>query len=211
MVLLAELSAEGWVLIVGAFFLGLTQVLQLILQWLSKRDQAMAARDAARGTRAVSAQVEQVRLATNGMKDQLIAQAGREGRAEGRAEVARDAPYAAAVALVVADEDGRIVEWNAAATLIFHWDRADVMGQNISILISPAHRGAHARAFRKAVEERRGPIPTGLRDLVALTANGEEIPVILRLDGWESDGKWFYSAEIRRPPAPLPPVPLPTP
>lgn len=57
-------------------------------------------------------------------------------------------------ALIVADREGRIVNWNAAAVRVFGYPAGAAIGQLLDIVIPDDLREAHWRGFRRAVEER---------------------------------------------------------
>jgi hypothetical protein len=59
-------DAHDWVLIIGAVFLGICQVLNVILSWLNKR------------------QIGEVHKATNSLTDRLVESTAKESYAAGR-------------------------------------------------------------------------------------------------------------------------------
>jgi PAS domain S-box-containing protein len=107
-------------------------------------------------------------------------------------------PDAEVLAIITADEQGIITEWSAGATRLFHWKAEEAIGRDITIITPPHHRDAHVNAFRRAVQERRGPKMTHPLQLSAMTREGEEIPVVVTLAGWLGDRGMIYSALIRR-------------
>lgn len=53
-------------------------------------------------------------------------------------------------AVVVADPDGRIVLWNAAATRIFGYSEAEAMGQPLDLITPERLRARHNEGFAKS-------------------------------------------------------------
>jgi PAS domain S-box-containing protein len=83
-------------------------------------------------------------------------------------------------AVIVIDERARVVEWNAAASLMFGVGREQAIGRGIATMIVPEQgRDGH----RERWEELRDPgSPTERRfEALTLLARGEEIPVVVRV------------------------------
>ena len=66
-------------------------------------------------------------------------------------------------ALVLADTDGTIRLWNAAAERLFGHSRAEAIGQNLDLLIPERFRPAHDAGFARAIAS--GHLRTGTRVL----------------------------------------------
>lgn len=58
-------------------------------------------------------------------------------------------------ALVYADREGMIREWNAAATRIFGHTRETAIGQNLDLIVPERFREAHWRGYDRALAEGR--------------------------------------------------------
>ncbi|MCP5028900.1 MAG: PAS domain S-box protein [Actinomycetia bacterium] len=54
-------------------------------------------------------------------------------------------------AVVVADTDGIIVYWNAAAEHVFGWDAEHAVGQSLDLIIPERHRKAHWDGYQKVM------------------------------------------------------------
>jgi PAS domain S-box-containing protein len=83
-------------------------------------------------------------------------------------------------AVIVIDASARVVEWNAAASLMFGFGRHEAIGRSIGAMIIPeAGRDGH----RQRWEELRGPGTRREWSFEALTmlARGEEVPVGVRV------------------------------
>ena len=86
-------------------------------------------------------------------------------------------------ALVVTDERGRVIEWNEAATLVFGFEREEVLGRHLSrLILAPSRREEGIRRFRGLFEgdgtERPASAPI---EAVAMRSSGAEIPVWARV------------------------------
>jgi len=81
-------------------------------------------------------------------------------------------------AIVTIDTDGRIVEFNEAATRIFGHARADVVGKILGELIVPAiYRAAHTAGLQRYLETGKSTVLNRLIEVEALHADGTHIPV----------------------------------
>ncbi len=91
------MDANGWAIIIGAIFLGLAQLLAMLLSYLRDRHaaekveqvrQRLVITDASHTEKLddVAKKVEVVHKATNSLKDELVAATDKMARAEGIAE-----------------------------------------------------------------------------------------------------------------------------
>jgi PAS domain S-box-containing protein len=53
--------------------------------------------------------------------------------------------------IVIADPDGRIAFWNAAAERIFGWAPADALGESLDLIIPERNRSAHWSGYEKTM------------------------------------------------------------
>lgn len=97
-------------------------------------------------------------------------------------------------AIVVADLDGRVIEFNPAAERMFGYSRAEAMGRTLAALIVPdRHAAAHEAGMRRM---REGGAPRvvnkGRIEMTARARSGEEFPVELSIASAEGpDGQIF--------------------
>ena len=103
----------------------------------------------------------------------------------------------ALVALITADQDGRIVAVNPAAEAMFGRARADVIGRNVSDVAMPERfRGPHQAGMQRMLAG-GAPRVLGKRlELHALRADGSEFPIEMVL--WRTDVSHaaLYTASI---------------
>ena len=80
-------------------------------------------------------------------------------------------------ALIYADRDGVICEWNAGAEALFGYPKADVVGQSLDLIIPERLRAAHWAGFDRAIQS--GATKYGRRALLTRSMNraGETIYV----------------------------------
>lgn len=86
-------------------------------------------------------------------------------------------------ALVVADERGRVIEWNEAATLVFGYEREEVLGRHLSkLILPPPQREAGIRQVQGLFNGNGSGRPASAPiEGLAMRSSGEEIPVWARV------------------------------
>ena len=103
----------------------------------------------------------------------------------------------ALVALITADRDGRIVDFNPSAEAMFGHTRADVIGRKVSDVVIPGRfRGPHEAGMQR-MQAGGAPQVLGKRlELHALRADGSEFPIEMVL--WRTDVSHatLYTASI---------------
>jgi PAS domain S-box-containing protein len=57
-------------------------------------------------------------------------------------------------AIIFADREGVIREWNAAAAFLFGYARDEALGQTLDIIIPERFRDAHWRGYRRALADK---------------------------------------------------------
>ena len=123
-------------------------------------------------------------------KEQLIRQQQSERRFHGLLEAAPDG-------MVIVDQEGTIVMVNAQMEKLFGYDREEVIGKRVEMLVPvrfkdvhPFHRGQYGKSPR--------PRPMGADlDLYALRKDGTEFPVEISLSPMESEEENLIIAAIR--------------
>ncbi len=104
---------------------------------------------------------------------------------------------AAPDAMIVADRDGRVILINTQAERIFGYSRADLLGQNIEMLVPARFRGGHA-AHRNSYMAAPRVRPMGADlELYGLRKDGSEFPVEISLSPIKIHGTTYVSSAIR--------------
>ena len=102
-------------------------------------------------------------------------------------------------AIIIADQTGRVVEFNAAAQTILGWRRQEILGARMDeTLIPEAHRAAHRAGMARflATGERRVS-DAGRIEITALRKSGEEFPVELNITSAEGPAGTEFIAYLR--------------
>jgi PAS domain S-box-containing protein len=100
-------------------------------------------------------------------------------------------------AILVTDNQGRIVLLNRQAELLFGYERAELLGQPVELLIPAALRQGHVGRRNQYVAAPHTR-PMGLElDLVALRKNGQEFFVEISLSPWAAEEGQMVICTIR--------------
>lgn len=101
-------------------------------------------------------------------------------------------------AMVIADGQSRIVEWNRKAELIFGWSREEALGQNLTkLIIPPVHHEGHVKGVEHYHKTGQGPVLNKSFETTALRRNGEEFDIELYITAVRIDNEEVFSSFIR--------------
>ena len=101
-------------------------------------------------------------------------------------------------AVIMSLTDGRIASFNRAATRIFGYTHADVMGQNVTLLMPEPHCTHHDQHIRHFLDWGENIPSSRTRELVGKRKNGEVFPITLVLIPVEQNpGDWVFIAIVR--------------
>jgi PAS domain S-box-containing protein len=100
-------------------------------------------------------------------------------------------------AIVVIDEDSRILFINSAAEKIFGYARAEMVGQRLTMLMPERLREVHAASLERYLETGRRGLDWSSIQLPGLHASGEEIPLEISFGEFVGDGERFFTGFVR--------------
>jgi PAS domain S-box-containing protein len=117
--------------------------------------------------------------------------AGRESEARQGAilEAAHDA-------IITMDQQLNIREFNPAAEQMFGYDRLDILGRNVELLLPPADRAVQTRALVEYLARGRGPLAGRQVELRGLRADGTEFPIEVTVARLGSDNLTGFVRDI---------------
>lgn len=111
------------------------------------------------------------------------------------------------VAQITADMDGKIKVATGTPALL-HYLPHELAGKNVEILIPKRLRQQHKKSLELLKQSQQPPWSEKTLTTFALTREGIEIPVTINLTGWQHEGSWMISAEIKSMPTPPTGFPL---
>ena len=98
--------------------------------------------------------------------------------------------------ILIVDVQGHIVMANPSSENLFGYNKGELIGQPIEVLIPRRFSGGH-HAMRDKFNRNPQARSMGIgRDLFGITKNGKEMPVEVSLSPFESDGKKYVIAFI---------------
>jgi len=100
-------------------------------------------------------------------------------------------------AIISGDADGKIRSWNSAATALFGFTEAEVIGRPIELIIPERYRESHQEGIRRVSSGGASHVIGKTVELAAIRKDGSEFPVELSLATWFLDDKRYYTGIIR--------------
>jgi PAS domain S-box-containing protein len=101
-------------------------------------------------------------------------------------------------AIIIADENGVITDWNPRAEVVFGWTRKEAIGMTLYETVIPAHHhGGHRRGMERFHETGEGPLIDQRTEISAMHKSGREFPVELGISPIRSGDSLAFSAFIR--------------
>ena len=125
----------------------------------------------------------------------LITEIAERERAEARKMAVLDA---ALDAIITIDHEGKVLELNRAAEMMFGYPAAQATGQELAeLIIPPAYREAHRRGMAHFLATGEGPVLNKRLELSAVRADGTEFPVELAITRIAASGPPVFTGHIR--------------
>jgi PAS domain S-box-containing protein/putative nucleotidyltransferase with HDIG domain len=101
-------------------------------------------------------------------------------------------------AVLMLDDDGRIVYWNPAAGRIFGYSLEEALGQEAHILLAPRrYHDASRGGWCVFHESGLGPVIGKVLELSALRKDGTEFPIELSVSALKIKGRWHAVGILR--------------
>jgi len=99
--------------------------------------------------------------------------------------------------IVLADGDGRIVSWNAAAECLFGYTEGEMLGQPLTMIMPIRYREDHQRGLERVKATGVSALTGRTIEVYGLRSDGCEFPIELSLSTWKSDDQTFSCGIIR--------------
>ena len=106
------------------------------------------------------------------------------------AQTARDA-------IISADWNGNIIFWNKGARIIFGYQKEEVLGKPLTILMPKKYRAAHNKGLKRTATTGKLSLAGKTIELHGLRKNNNEFPLEVSLGTWKSGEEIFYSGILR--------------
>ncbi len=100
-------------------------------------------------------------------------------------------------AIISADGDGNIVDWNSGAERIFGYSKAEVCGQPLKQLLPARHQAGHVSGLERVKAGGEKHVIGRTVELEGLRKDGSELPLELSLAEWRAGDHLFFSAVVR--------------
>ncbi len=128
-----------------------------------------------------------------------VAERNRAELAIRRSEARKGSVLEAALdAIITMDHHGKIVEFNPAAERIFGFSRTDAVGHEMASLIIPEPlREAHRKGLAHFLATGEGPILGKRIEVMALRADGSEVPIELAISAIAVGDEPLFTAYLR--------------
>ncbi len=100
-------------------------------------------------------------------------------------------------AIIVADGAGNITNWNLGAQTIFGYNKHEIIGQPLTLLMSENYKSAHLQGMARFKKSGEAHVIGKTVELTGLRKDGIEFPLELSLSAWETAEGFFFSGVIR--------------
>lgn len=100
-------------------------------------------------------------------------------------------------AIVMSDEDGKIIAWNHGAEEMFGYSTEEALNQFVGLIIPPDLKQSHDHAMTRLREGASPRLMGQPLELRGLRRDGSEFPLELSLATWEVGEQKFYSGIMR--------------
>ncbi|HXF91671.1 MAG TPA: PAS domain S-box protein [Nitrospiraceae bacterium] len=100
-------------------------------------------------------------------------------------------------AIIVADHRGCILSWNRAASTLFGYTEAEILGRPLTVLMPVRYRDAHHQGLQRLRAGGEARLIGNAIELEGLRKDGSEFPLELSLATWQTHAETFFSGIIR--------------
>ena len=100
-------------------------------------------------------------------------------------------------AIISADKNGIIISCNKASQNLFGYEKQEILGQPLTVLMPESFIESHKRAMAHHVKTGESRIIGQTMELAGLTKGGLEFPLELSISTWTVGGEIYYTGIIR--------------
>lgn len=136
----------------------------------------------------------QLRVAQESLEQKVIERTSELKKSENRFRAVTES---AKEAIISADKNGIIIQWNNGAKALFGYNSNEVIGRPITILIPERYQAAHNNGFNNLMAGGELKLKDNIAEVEALCKNGDECSVELSISKWNIDENIFTTAIMR--------------
>ncbi len=100
-------------------------------------------------------------------------------------------------AIISADSDGDIIDWNNGAQAIFGYKEEDVLGKSLTMLMPERYRDAHKKGLQHAKTTDKFNLKRKTIELQGIRKDNSEFPMEVSFSKWQIGKDFFLSGIIR--------------
>jgi two-component system sensor kinase FixL len=100
-------------------------------------------------------------------------------------------------AIITADVEGLVEDWNPAAERMFGYSRQEALGRPLEMIIPERFRDAHRAGIRRVAAAGSRRVTGRTVEVAAVRRDGSEFPIELSLATWERAGQRHFTGIIR--------------
>ena len=100
-------------------------------------------------------------------------------------------------AIISADKNGIIISCNKASQKLFGYEKQEIIGKSLTVLMPESFIGPHKKAIANRVNEGESSVIGKVVELAGLTKGGLEFPLELSISTWKVGGEIYYTGIIR--------------
>ena len=101
------------------------------------------------------------------------------------------------IPVVIADDQGNIVDVNAPFEAVFGWTAQDIIGQSLTIILPPFFRDSHNLGFARFSATGESTVLNHPLMLKAVSKDHREIESEHFIIAEKQDGRWRFAATLR--------------
>jgi PAS domain S-box-containing protein len=109
----------------------------------------------------------------------------------------RDLTETAFDAIILMDENGHIVSWNRGAELIFGYQKEEVMGRSLTLIMPEKFRSRHQEGMERYITTGEKKVIGKVVELEGIRKNGEIFPIEISISSLDEEGRTIFSGIIR--------------
>src|SRR4030042_701211 len=101
-------------------------------------------------------------------------------------------------AILVMDNEGKILYWNPAAERMFGYAREEAMGKELHLFLAPErYHDAYKKGFSKFIETGKGPEIGNTSEFFAIRKDGIDFPIEVSTSAIQVKGRWYSVGIVR--------------